>query len=184
MTTLKIIRDDSPSSPRDWDNMGTMIAFHNRYSLGDSGHGYRSQDYNSWDEMERAILKDNPGGVILPLYLYDHSGITMNTTGFDCRWDSGQVGFIVASAARIRESYGVKRISAKVRQRVMNSLRGEVELYDQYITGDVYGYVLTHDDGEEDSCWGFFGNDPFTNGMSDHIPDEFHSLLKEAANNA
>ena len=30
--------------------------------------------------------------LMLPLYLYDHSGITMNTTGFSCPWDSGQVG--------------------------------------------------------------------------------------------
>ena len=30
--------------------------------------------------------------VILPLYLHDHSGLTMNTSGFHCPWDSGQVG--------------------------------------------------------------------------------------------
>ena len=31
---------------------------------------------------------------ILPLYLYDHSGLSMNTSGFSCPWDSGQVGWI------------------------------------------------------------------------------------------
>ena len=35
--------------------------------------------------------------VILPLYLFDHSGITMNTTGFNCRWDSGVVGWVYAN---------------------------------------------------------------------------------------
>lgn len=31
---------------------------------------------------------------MLPLFLYDHSGITMSTGPFHCPWDSGQVGFI------------------------------------------------------------------------------------------
>lgn len=36
----------------------------------------------------------------------------------------------------------------------------EVETYDQYLTGDVYGYVIESEDGTvDDSCWGFFGLD-------------------------
>ncbi len=31
---------------------------------------------------------------ILPVYLYDHSGITINTVPYSCRWDSGQIGWI------------------------------------------------------------------------------------------
>lgn len=38
--------------------------------------------------------------LMLPLYLYDHSGITMNTTGFSCPWDSGQVGWILRLQGR------------------------------------------------------------------------------------
>ncbi|SHF15500.1 hypothetical protein SAMN02745133_01946 [Desulforamulus putei DSM 12395] len=44
--------------------------------------------------------------IILPLYLYDHSGITMNTTGFSCPWDSGQVGWIYCSKERFRKETG------------------------------------------------------------------------------
>jgi hypothetical protein len=45
--------------------------------------------------------------VILPLYLYDHSGITMNTTGFSCPWDSGQVGWIYTSKENAVEMLGI-----------------------------------------------------------------------------
>ena len=38
-----------------------------------------------------SLVEQMDGMVILPLYLYDHSGITMNTCGFSCPWDSGQV---------------------------------------------------------------------------------------------
>ena len=39
-----------------------------------------------------ALCKDKVA--ILPLYLYDHSGLTMSTNDFGDRWDSGCVGFI------------------------------------------------------------------------------------------
>ena len=182
MPTIRIMQDQDPESPRSWDTFGTMIAFHGKYKLGDDGHGYDHRDYSGWTEMEAAILKANPGGVILPLYLYDHSGITMNTTGFHCRWDSGQVGFIVANADKIRAAFGVKRITANIRKRAIESLNAEVSTFDQYIRGDVYGYVIEEDNGDvSESCWGFYGSDPFTNGMSDHIDESLHDKLREAA---
>jgi hypothetical protein len=37
-------------------------------------------------------------------------------------------------------------------------LAGEVKTFDQYLRGDVYGYVVTDPDGNEvDSCWGLYG---------------------------
>ena len=39
----------------------------------------------------------------------------------------------------------------------------EVEVYDQYITGEVYGYVIKDEEGNElEPCWGFFGMDHAT----------------------
>lgn len=185
MTTIRIKQDSGAQSPRCNDNMATMIAFHGRYKLGDEGHGFRTEDYNGWDEMEDAILREHGrDAVILPLFLYDHSGITMNTTGFACRWDSGQVGFIVASKAAIRENYGIHRITAKQRERAVLHLVAEVEEYAQYLEGDVYGFVVEDDNGNVvDSCWGFYGSDPFKNGMSDHFKPEQYDALRVAAQN-
>ena len=164
---IEIYPEDSPSSPREWDNLGTMVCFHRRYTLGDK-HDYSFRDYNSWDEMEKAIIKNENVGVILPLYLYDHSGITMNTTGFSCGWDSGQVGFIYISKEKILKEYGGKIVTKKLKERVEGYLKSEVNTYDQYLTGDVYGYKVfkleTCDKGcehreEIDSCWGYYGED-------------------------
>ena len=39
-------------------------------------------------------------------------------------------------------------------------MEGEVKEYDQYLTGDVWGFIIEDDDGNElDSHWGFFGFD-------------------------
>lgn len=157
---IDIIQDTDPESPRTWDNLGTMVCFHSKYDLGDK-HDYDHRDYSSWEEMKEDIIKRENVGVILPLFLYDHSGITMNTTGFSCRWDSGQVGFIFISKEKIRKEYGVKRISKKMLDRVKGYLVGEIETYDQYLVGDVYGYRITDTETNEelDSCWGFYGSD-------------------------
>ena len=157
---IDIIPDTDPSSPREWDNLGTMVCFHGGYNLGDE-HEYRQKDYCGWNELEKDIIRNEDVGVIIPLYLYDHSGITMNTTGFHCPWDSGQVGFIFISKEKMRKEYSYKRVSKKLKKRVADYLRAEVATYDQYLTGDVYGYRITdtEEDSEKDSCWGYYGSD-------------------------
>lgn len=171
--TLEIHVDQTPQNPRnDWDNLGTMVCFHRNYNLGDK-HDYNKNDYNSWKEMFKAIDKNEDALVILPLYLYDHSGITMATSPFDCPWDSGQVGFIFVSKEKVRKEYNVKRISPKIAEKVGEVLEAEVKTYDQYLTGDMYGFIVKDEEGnEEDSCWGFFGDDIKTNGILDHVVEE------------
>jgi hypothetical protein len=89
--------------------------------------------------------------------MYDHSGITIRTSPFSCPWDSGQIGFIYATPERIREFYGVKRITAKVKADVLKHLHGEIETYDKYLTGEVYRYLIIDPDGNDvDSCSGYY----------------------------
>jgi hypothetical protein len=68
--------------------------------------------------------------------------ITINTGGYSCPWDSGQVGFIYASREKIREAYNWKVITKKREEKIRGYLRDEVKVYDQYLTGDVYGYKV------------------------------------------
>ena len=164
---IEVIQDESPSSPREDDNLGTMVCFHNRYDLGDE-HNYKSGDYNGWDEMENNIIKNENVGVILPLYLYDHSGITISTSPFSCNWDSGKIGFIFISKEKMLKEYGGKIVTQTLKDKVEGYLKSEIEIYDQYLTGDVYGYrvseVTTCSEGHEheteiDSCWGYYGQE-------------------------
>lgn len=180
--------DEYAESPREWDNLGTMVCWHGRYMLGDE-HNYNSPEVffldllkNSQDELladdgftsrlyyywtrtmadngdlvdDLAIqflgimedetypklgdefpaarfgrmiaeadsawidefLNDAKEGelqdildsldkyIILPLFLYDHSGITISTGPFSCPWDSGQVGWIYAEKKKLIEETG------------------------------------------------------------------------------
>jgi hypothetical protein len=100
--------------------------------------------------------KDN---IILPLYLYDHSGISMSTGSFSCPWDSGQVGFIYCSVADARKEWP-SASDAEVRKEAEKYLKFEVETYDNFLTGQVVGFVALDPAGEViESCHGFYPDD-------------------------
>ena len=148
--TVKVLQDDDPQNPREeWDNLGKMICFHHRYKLGDKHNFSDSEELMEFLKKRKDILW-------LPLFLYDHSGITMNTRGFSCPWDSGQVGIIYMEKSVYCEAFGKKRVNKK---HVYDILRSEVSVYDDFLTGNVYGFVV-EEYGEEviDSCWGYFGS--------------------------
>lgn len=164
---IEVEQDESPESPRDWDNLGKMICFHGRYNLGDK-HDYNSDDYSGWEEQRKDIEKNEDVCVILPLYLYDHGGITISTTPFSCRWDSGQIGWVYVSKSKVREEYSVKRITQDIIDKVTKILEGEVKTYDTYLRGEVYGYRIFKVEecnlGHEhknlvESSWGYYGDD-------------------------
>ncbi len=129
---FNIIRDPEPRNPREeCVNFGTMACWHRRYRLGDE------QPQETPEKYLRG--KDE---IVLLLYLYDHSGITISTAPFSCPWDSGHVGFISVSKAKVREEFGIKRVTAKVREKAEEILRGEVKDYDKYLQGEVYAYEI------------------------------------------
>ena len=149
-----------------------MICFHSRYRLGDD-HNYNHNDYGSWDEMKEAILKNEDVVVIKPLYLYDHSGITISTSPFGCRWDSGQIGFVIVTKDSIRNMQGVKRVTKRLIEIAEECLDAEVKTYDMELTGDVYGFTTYDAEGnQDDSCGGFYGDNFEENGMLGHISDD------------
>ena len=196
-STVRIIGDQNPENPREFmAEQATMVCRHPRYHLGDeespglinSMHGILEdldEDLDEdIDEAEvYAIFYATDKLIALPLYLYDHSGITMNTTGFSCGWDSGQVGFIWVSQKQAQDQWPTTDGETEYdwQERVKRYLEGDVSVYDQYLRGDVYGFVVEDEDGEElDSCWGFYGSDIATNGILAHLPKCLHEKAEAA----
>ena len=123
----KIELYQSEGDSRDWDNYTKLICFHGRYNLGDK-HEYNHNDYDGWDEMEQAILRKEKDVVwISPLYLYDHSGITISTSPFSCPWDSGQVGFAIVTKRDIRKLQGCKRVTKDIIAKVGDWAESEIK---------------------------------------------------------
>lgn len=167
--------DDTAMNPREWDNLGTIVAWHRRYILGDEQPSESVEEWKEfiteWEEgdAETPGEKFNRLFVWLPVYMYDHSGITINTRGFSCPWDSGQVGFIYVSREKLERE-------KMTEEQALTYLNGEIEVYDQYLRGDVYYFVEEEYDEETgewvevDLCGGFYGDGWETNGMTDYCP--------------
>jgi hypothetical protein len=230
---LTIEQDDMPESPREWDNLVTMVCWHNRYNLGDkhcfdtvhdmledlayqAGIEY-DEDINTPDLMTKLA----PYYLIKPLYLYDHSVLTISTSDgypYNDRWDAGCVGFAYISKENVFKnlveyvldengecikiehkhenspstySYQTRPLTDETwRKRASEVIDEEVQTYDLYLRGEVYGYKLEkeitieercpHCDEiintyteyeEEDSCWGYYGDCLEENGIIDNVGD-------------
>ena len=148
--TVELHIDEDAESPRQWDNVTKMYCLHNRYCLGDEHNG------RTPDDVAR-MINDDKAVAVLPLYLYDHGGITMRTTPFHCPWDSGQVGFAIITRDAALSEFGWKVITKKRLAKLEEIIRQEVATYDQFLTGEVYGYVIKDGDDEVDSLWGMYG---------------------------
>jgi hypothetical protein len=155
------------ANPRDWTNLGVMVCSHLRYNLGDvqapspddyfGVYGYGS--IRNWLIAEHDAIAET----IMPLYLMDHSGLSMSTdaSGFrafdSAGWDWGIVGFTFATPATIAET-GCSGEHWPP-ERIREGLAQEVETYDHYLRGDVFAYVITDAEGNVlDSCGGFLGD--------------------------
>lgn len=222
--TLRVEQDDMADSPREWDNVAKMICWHRHYNLGDKHNYDDSFEFlldvakevgiytdameDMTDEEIMTELRKDDSVCIVPLNLYDHSGITISTSNgypYNDSWDAGCVGYAYITKEKamkeLREyeldengnrikikykhnngmvTYGYKTnplTDETWRARAREVIDAEVDTYDKYLRGNVYGYILekeitvevkcphcgevisTHTEMEEvDSCWSFYGD--------------------------
>lgn len=164
--TITIEQEQDMESPREWGRLGKMVCFHRRHNLGDK-HEYDSDDYSGWSSLRDAIEKDEDVALILPLFLYDHSGLRMKVGSFQgllpqghAEFDSGQVGFIYVTKDALRKECNVKRIAKKTLEHARQVLESEVSAYDQFLSGDVWVYDVKDENGDViDSLGGMYGYD-------------------------
>lgn len=161
---VKIYVDSDPMNPREWDNLATLACWHRRYRLGDVQVEHCTED----ELRERLAEEGEEILALLPLYLYDHSGITMSTGPFSCGWDSGQVGWAYVTRERAK-IMGTIPGSTYTNQTTgetetydeawfEEAIRSEVETYDQYLRNDVYFFEIEGVEGDYiDGCGGYFG---------------------------
>lgn len=187
---LTIDTDNDPENPREWDEYTTMVCAHNRYNLGDENATFAN--HRDWDLYLKETILDGveeDDVIWLPLYLYDHSGITMSTTPFSSRWDSGQVGWIYAHKDALMDIPDVYEDNHFNDDKAYEVLKNVVKTYDQYLTGQVYGYTLEKSEAcqcchhvaydDVDGCWGIYADseDDAINVIKDMLPTDAEGVI-------
>lgn len=169
---LRIEQDLDPVNPRiEYDgNLSHIICWHRNYQIGDN------HSYNSIYSLEEYLKAERAAGndyFMKPVYMLDHSNITLSTMPFSNHYDSGLIGFAFVFKNDMVDAGIIQKNDDVWRKKASAVIDSEIDEYNQYLEGDVYGYTeLEYFRGnwkETDSCWGFFGDDPRKNGMLDSI---------------
>lgn len=164
--TIQICYDLNAESPREWDNVGTIYS--NHWDYNPDGHKI---DEIENEEGELVSEELDRRFIWLPVYYYEHSGLTVSTRRdypYNDGWDSGLFGIIAVEKEMVRNDWGWKAITKERREQILRGLEGEIEIFDSYCRGEVYGFVV-EDESEErvESCGGYYGDE----GMKDAIYD-------------
>lgn len=158
---------------------------------------------DSMNTPDKWKLLEKNGYVYLNIHCYEHSGITISCSNgypYNDRWDGGQCGWIyttkkevIGCGGMIRGKSGkyIKVTDKNWKQAAYLWMKGEVEIYDQYLQGDVYGYICDELDADDqaslespmgelfdeegltwnedvDSCWGFYSRE-WGNSLFEYI---------------
>ena len=186
---INTYQDEDAFDPRaDCDPLGKIALTHSRYTLGDA----EFHEYKNGEDLIEAILSDVLNSeykasaireawpnqfidkavfilqklclIFLPVYLLDHSGLSLRTGRFmedPGGWDTSFIGFTYATKEAIINVYG--DAEPENTKKAEKLLRAELETYGQYISGEVYGYSVEPNERNksincDDSCWGFYGH--------------------------
>lgn len=157
---IKISQDEDPQSPDEYgdDNL-FLVGYHRDFTverdkvitkqgLIDCLAKPENLDPEALDRVKAFKEKYH----IFGLEAYIHSGVCLALShegGFpDRQWDVSQLGAVFLAKSEW-----------KTWKQAHRTAQGHIEGWNDYLSGNVYGYVVTTQDGEDiESCWGFQGN--------------------------
>ena len=173
--TVRVVFDEDPANPRkEYDDLTIIAHWHRRYLLGDIQIAPCTKEELIAEYEDRG----DPILAIRPLYLYDHSVLSVSVGSFSCSYDSGQVGWVYITRSNA-EKMGCE---AWGRGQLDGAIEGDVDTYDRFLRGEVYAYDVVGRDGETlAAVSGFYDiADCLSEGMSAAEGCEDPAVIREA----
>lgn len=154
--TVKIIQDTDAQSPDDFGDDGIFLVHYHRdftvtrdkiVTVDEIAALYRGEKSERLKELQREYH-------FFPVAALIHSGVylRLGQGGFaedSGGWDTSHVGAVLVS-----------KKEWKRRDKAASAAASHVDTWNQYLSGDVWGYVVEDSAGDHlDSCGGFYGLD-------------------------
>ena len=184
--------DEFAESPREWDNVATIVSEGGNWDISDEGWRMSAEEFAEFlhkkldkkcpeikglTDIDHIVNCESAKNYIVckPIYMYDHSGQTISLSPFGCPWDSGCCGYIFVFKDKILNGFE-RATEDNWRDIADEIIQSEIDIYDHYIQGEVYGYCLEEGHTVEhkdlvtgtiwtsteyetvDSCCGFYGD--------------------------
>lgn len=140
---IEVIYDESSFTPDDnGDDEVFLVYDHRQFCVERKGFEPRDIFDNG-----KSMYK---GYHVFVCYAYIHSGVALSVGSHnfpDARWDVSSTGYVL-----IKKEKGW----SWTKEKALKLAEGLVEEWNQYLSGDTYGYNIEETD---DSCWGYCGSD-------------------------
>ena len=141
-----VLRDMDAESPDSWENVVelTLVGESERhYALGTSDP-YVTEAHGRFRDCSLTYRHDTDDAVARYMRIFHNSEVMSVSLQDGNEWADG---YLVLDMADAWEGIDVQVV-----------LKGMADTWQQYFSGDVYGYIVVNEEtGEEDSCWGFYG---------------------------
>lgn len=177
---IEILSSYDVENPRNFGQDSVLVTALNRHHI--IGDNCRDADLPlgcpSIEDAFHEHLKQNKLGInnviYLPVYAYLHGFMTIATTPYECRFDSGQAGYIYLIKKDARERLGVKKLSKENKDTIYQQLAEEIALLDSYICNEVFTFTI---DGEyPDETGEFYGTDLDKSGLFGSLEEALSKL--------
>lgn len=165
---LRILQDQDCENPRIRDcNICHIVTWSSKYRIGDE------QPRCTPEEWLADVVA---GSVVFPVFMHDHSGITLSLSDFNDKWDSGQIGYAVVNEKTMKELLTAEE---RTPEKLKEFVDSELQAYNNWANGNCWGYVFTDEHGNEESCWGFIVGDD-TKYFKESLPEDAKKLFDQA----
>ena len=155
--SVRLEQDDNARSPQeDGDHGLFLVAKHRQFFVA-------PPESEKNFEIQEVLDAHKKTHHVFPLEAYIHSGVALALSGEgnfpDRQWDVSQLGLVFVSKAEWPAPAAARKAAL-----------GYVATWNQYLSGDVYGYVVAeHEtagdpqsaiiDDHVESCWGYYGEE-------------------------
>lgn len=187
------VYDSDPLNPReDWEPMGTIVFIREksgRFNLSDkedvtenSLYVYKwNEELEEEEEIKVGLvdyMKAEYNAVAyIPLEYVSYSCADVRLR--ECSEERAE-GIIYVSKEKLIEEYG--SVDDETIAKAMSYMKGELETFNHYLEGEVFGFVvqdMKSEDDHVDSCWGFYGYDHKESGLYEQAKDAVDYLAKK-----
>ncbi|ECQ5192679.1 hypothetical protein I9B02_00210 [Campylobacter jejuni] len=128
-----------------------------RYDIGEKEiDGLNCTDFENIQEIENYL--NSKGYIWIRVGAYIHSGIALYSEGnkprkYSYGWDYGCAGYAYYTKEQVREIFGVKRISAKLKDKLYKDIEFFIKELEAYLERNIY--TLYVDDIPEETFIGY-----------------------------
>lgn len=128
--------------------------------------GYGTETASDLTELIALVKRHYKARVVMPVSMYDHSGVSYYLGTGGCQWDSGTCGLLVCTEDMLVE-WGVPELTD---DEIVEQMRREIAVFSAWASGEVYYFEVIDCNGDTEECiGGFIGDEGRKDAMDEGV---------------